>query len=580
MLILAEWTNEAPDPVHLTLLQQGIDSWNQWRLHNQEITPSFHKAQFQGVDLAKADFRKAEFKEADLKKANLEGANFTKANLSKADLRGSNLSGAFLEEANLSDADLSGADLSGAHLNKANLSNAKLISAQLIGSGLADATCGRANFSEANLCRIGAHRANFSGALFLKANLSGAILFSTHFDGADFNQAILCKARFEGAHLSGATLINADLCEANFSWADLSNANLTGACLSRANLTWTRALAANFSEANLDEACIEDWHINSSTNLSKVACKCVYLKANQQERYPHDGDFILGEFSKRFQVLKNIFELSFRNGISWKALALAFNESNIRVFNDFGDELFLQEYKVLGDGLVTLKIIYPLQANGIKIRDELECRTHELELQIARLEGEVRSKDSTITTLFERLLQPKFNAHQSRRIYIDDIDSFARVKDVSFDVISHLLNSKGHLNVSEDKIQIVLEVILNEKFHKKDWGGEYNDLYTSNLIVGGVRRSTAFLLKGNGLQVANMEIKHCGKNGDQLLRLFESPAELFVIQYVGNISEAIVKDVEGKTDQLRSRGKQAYYCIINGLDTARLLYAYSLVNPD
>lgn len=163
------------------------------------------------------------------------------------------------------------------------------------------------------------------------------------------------------------------------------------------------------------------------------------------------------------------------------------------------------------------------------------------------------------------------------RLYIEDIDSFAKVRDVNPTVISHLLQRHGYLDIAEDNIQINLEKILNEPFHKKDWGGEYNDLYTSNLVINGARRAAAFLLKGNGLQVGHMEIKHCGKNGDQLLRLFDSPAELFIVQFVGNVSEAVIKDVEGKVDQLRAKGKVACYCIINGQDTARLLHAYALL---
>jgi len=163
------------------------------------------------------------------------------------------------------------------------------------------------------------------------------------------------------------------------------------------------------------------------------------------------------------------------------------------------------------------------------------------------------------------------------RLYIEDIDSFAKVRDVNPATISHLLQANGYLDIAEDSIQINLEKILNEPFHKKDWGGEYNDLYTSNLVVNGARRAAAFLLKGNGLKVSNMEIKHCGKNGDQLIRLFDSPAELFIVQFVGNVSEAVIKDVEGKVDQLRAKGKVACYCIINGQDTARLLHAYGLL---
>jgi hypothetical protein len=163
------------------------------------------------------------------------------------------------------------------------------------------------------------------------------------------------------------------------------------------------------------------------------------------------------------------------------------------------------------------------------------------------------------------------------RLYVEDIDSFAKVRDVNPDAVAKLLKSNGYCDVSEEIVQLGLEKILNEPFHKKDWGGEYNDLYTSNLIVNGARRATAFLLKGNGLKVQSFEIKHCGKNGDQLIRLFESPADLFVIQFVGNVSESIIKDVEDKIELQRTRGKQAAYCIINGLDTARLLHAYKLI---
>jgi hypothetical protein len=165
------------------------------------------------------------------------------------------------------------------------------------------------------------------------------------------------------------------------------------------------------------------------------------------------------------------------------------------------------------------------------------------------------------------------------RLYVEDMDSFAKMRAINPDIGLHLLQPSGYLDVSEDVVQRVIEAILHEPVHKEDLRGEYNDLYSSNLLINGVRRSAAFLLKGNGLRAKTMEIRHCGKNGDQLLRLFDSPAELFVVQFVGNVSEAVIKDAEGKTEHLRARGKQACYCIINGLDTARLLYAYGQISP-
>jgi len=71
-----------------------------------------------------------------------------------------------------------------------------------------------------------------------------------------------------------------------------------------------------------------------------------------------------------------------------------------------------------------------------------------------------------------------------------------------------------------------------------------------------------------------MNISDCGKSGDQLVRLAESPASLFVVQYIGHISEAVIKDTEGKVQKLRAECRESRYCIKDGQDTARVLRAY------
>src|SRR5205823_14980644 len=116
------------------------------------------------------------------------------------------------------------------------------------------------------------------------------------------------------------------------------------------------------------------------------------------------------------------------------------------------------------------------------------------------------------------------------RHYVEDIDSFRRVRDVNPGTVLAFLKD-GYLDRSEDSVQTALERILDVPFHKKDWGGELNDVYTANLVVNGVRHESAFLLKGNGLRSSTMELRHCGANGDQILRLCSSPARLFVVQF-------------------------------------------------
>jgi hypothetical protein len=164
------------------------------------------------------------------------------------------------------------------------------------------------------------------------------------------------------------------------------------------------------------------------------------------------------------------------------------------------------------------------------------------------------------------------------RLSIDDIESFSKVREVAPCTVAPLLKD-GYLNVTEDTVQKALEEILPVPLHKKDWGGEVNDLYTANVLIDGVRRPTAFLLKGNGLKKKMMEIKNCGKNGDQVVRLFQNPADLFVIQFVGNISEAVILHAHGEIAKLKKQGRNAHFLIIDGQDTARLLCAYGKLMP-
>ena len=159
------------------------------------------------------------------------------------------------------------------------------------------------------------------------------------------------------------------------------------------------------------------------------------------------------------------------------------------------------------------------------------------------------------------------------RLFIEDIDSFRKVRNINSAMVTSFLKN-GFLNQTEDQVQLAFEQILGVSFHRKDWGGEVNDLHTANVVVNGIRHSTGFLLKGPGIGKKEMTIADCGKNGDQIVRLFTTPADLFVVQYVGPIADMLVRDVQGKVSELRAQGRKAHFLIIDGQDTARLLHAY------
>jgi hypothetical protein len=106
---------------HLTILRQGAEAWNKWRLENPEISPYLVEANLIRDDLSHFNLNEASLSNANLSDANLSNANLSRAILSHADLSFADLSHADLSEANLSEANLSHADLIGANLTKAKL---------------------------------------------------------------------------------------------------------------------------------------------------------------------------------------------------------------------------------------------------------------------------------------------------------------------------------------------------------------------------------------------------------------------------------------------------------------------------
>jgi uncharacterized protein YjbI with pentapeptide repeats len=131
---------------YLRTIQQGVNSWNDWRKKNpleEEVDLSeaeLSKTNLRGADLYRANLRGANLVGADLSGAELRGANLRGANFRGAYLIGAHLIGAELRGANLTGAYLSRADLVAADLSETNLSGADLSGAQLIGTDLRDAT--------------------------------------------------------------------------------------------------------------------------------------------------------------------------------------------------------------------------------------------------------------------------------------------------------------------------------------------------------------------------------------------------------------------------------------------------------
>lgn len=154
------------------------------------------------------------------------------------------------------------------------------------------------------------------------------------------------------------------------------------------------------------------------------------------------------------------------------------------------------------------------------------------------------------------------------QLYVEDIDSFSDVTDVEASDV----DIEDGLDIPEEEVKNRLRQIIDEPFTQTDWGGERNDLFTSEVKLSGDRVDTAFMLKGPSVS-GEMHVSDAGKRGDQVQRLFESPAELFVVQFNDKFEDRMIQHIKEQAEIANAD----YYCIMNGTDTARVLKAYGLL---
>lgn len=162
---------------------------------------------------------------------------------------------------------------------------------------------------------------------------------------------------------------------------------------------------------------------------------------------------------------------------------------------------------------------------------------------------------------------------RAKMITIDEIDSFSKVR-------KQRGTNKNFIPILESEFKEGIKQILNEHGRFRDWGGERNDLLTTRLMLKGKRRATAFAFKGRGTH-GKLTPASMGKNGDQIQRLFLSPAEVFLIQYCGQIDDSVLEQIEAFANiKSINEKKEIFYGIIDGQDTRRIIEAYPNAFPN
>lgn len=154
------------------------------------------------------------------------------------------------------------------------------------------------------------------------------------------------------------------------------------------------------------------------------------------------------------------------------------------------------------------------------------------------------------------------------QIYVEEIDSFQEVSIIN----AEDLDVDLPLEMYEEDVKDNLREIIGEPFDQDDWGGERNDLFTNRVLVDGERVETAVMLKGPSVS-SEMHMSDAGSRGDQVQRLFESPANLFIVQYNGKFEDRFIQHVRQQA-QIENADM---YCLMDGIDTARVLRAYGKI---
>lgn len=189
--------------VHIGILEQGVEAWNEWRRANPLTIPD----------------------------------------LSDHFLIGERLDGVDFSNSNLARTDFSKSDMIEANLRNSNLSKTRFIHSKLIGACLADADLTGATFSQANCTAV-----DFNGAY-----LGGARFDEVKLRAATFNGAILTKAELRHLDLSGIDFRGADLTDAN-----LQRALLMGTKIDGATLSGCRVYGVSVWDVELDKAVQRD----------------------------------------------------------------------------------------------------------------------------------------------------------------------------------------------------------------------------------------------------------------------------------------------------------------------------------
>ncbi|HEV1996473.1 MAG TPA: hypothetical protein VGR03_19225 [Candidatus Acidoferrum sp.] len=206
-----------------------------------------------------------------------------------------------------------------------------------------------------------------------------------------------------------------------------------------------------------------------------------------------------------------------------------------------------------------LEIATPLAANNLFEKTKDNGRTayrkyqniNTVKQKIMGLASNTAKLEAHITTRKPKVSSSEIRVRVDRRaaevfadvrfLTIDDVHNFSKVRSLKHKQLPSELDPP---KLPEKVFKYGMANILGNKGTFKDWGGEKSDLYTSNLKIKGKRYASAIGFKGPAT-TGTLTPRKMGHNGDQIQRLFDGDAQVFIVQYEGPMAESIQQQLKG-----------------------------------
>jgi hypothetical protein len=255
--------------------------------------------------------------------------------------------------------------------------------------------------------------------------------------------------------------------------------------------------------------------------------------------------------------------------------AIYYGKRRIKTAAEIAETTGLTQKRVTecGKALARRHIVDQRKMNGVAY-EKIDAYV-ELKDKILRLTDDPAGLDALPTKVRLRVdvKLPKFvrlptKGARALPITIDEIDNFAKVRSFPH-------GASLPATVSEDEFKRGTQAVLAQAGQFKDWGGENCDLYSTNLRIAGTREAAAFAFKGPG-ERGKLVPGRMGKNGDQIQRMFQLDATVFLVQHWREIEPSVLTDMRAHAvaKSIQNGGQTIRYGIINGQDSERLRRAY------